>query len=152
MASRTLDTVPCQQAGWGGRSFTPAIQHLLLSSAGSAGRWKINANDIYHRYPYGAYYGLILCIVLIIVQFYLSVWPLGGSPSAKGFFANYVSVILIVVMWLGARLYYRGRWWVDLDTIDLDAGRRFYNENDAEKVPIRGFVGAVKKGAGFVFN
>lgn len=93
-----------------------------------------------------------LCILLIIVQFYLAVWPLDAEQGAETFFKNYVSVVLIVVLWLGARIYYRGRWWVDLDAIDLDAGRRFYRNNDAEKPPIKGFKGALKKGVGFVFH
>ena len=86
------------------------------------------------------------------MQFYLAVWPLGAEQGAETFFANYVSVILIVVLWLGARMYYRGRWWIDLDSIDLDAGRRFYKDNDAEKAPAKGFKGALKKGVGFVFS
>lgn len=57
-----------------------------------------------------------------------------------------------MVLWLGARMYYRGRWWIDLDGIDLDDGRRFYNDNDVEKPPAKGFKGALKKGVKFVFN
>lgn len=47
---------------------------------------------------------------------------------------NYVSVVAIVVLYLGARLYYRGPWWVDISKIDLDFGRRFYTDaQDMEK-------------------
>ncbi|KAJ1325447.1 hypothetical protein MN608_08639 [Microdochium nivale] len=106
-------------------------------------------------YPYGAWYGLTLCIVLIIVQFYLAVWPLDSDPSPTGsvedFFANYVSVVICIVLWLGARAYYRGGWWVKLESIDLDEGRRFYEE-DPEKAPIKGAWGHTKKAAGYVFN
>ncbi|KAI1215140.1 amino acid permease/ SLC12A domain-containing protein [Annulohypoxylon truncatum] len=102
-------------------------------------------------YPYGPWWGLVMCVLLIIVQFYLSVWPLGDAPSAENFFANYISIILIVVMWLGARLYYRGRWWIDLDTINLDEGRRFYGA-DVEKVEAKGALGKAKKVIGAVLN
>ncbi|KAI0001397.1 amino acid permease/ SLC12A domain-containing protein [Xylariaceae sp. FL0662B] len=102
-------------------------------------------------YPYAPYWGLIMCILLIIVQFYLSVWPLGDSPSAKNFFANYLSVVAIVVLWLGARVYYRGSWWVDLDTIILDEGRRFY-KNDPEKAGPVGAKGRAKKVLEFIFK
>lgn len=88
---------------------------------------------------------------MIIVQFYLAVWPLDDSPSAKNFFANYVSVIVIVVLWLGARAYYRGRWWVDLDTINLDEGRRFYG-GDVEKVEAKGVMGKAKKAFGAIID
>ncbi|KAF2645122.1 hypothetical protein P280DRAFT_487584 [Massarina eburnea CBS 473.64] len=90
-------------------------------------------------YPYAAWWGLIWCIFLIGVEFYLSVWPLGKKPSAKGFFANYVSVIVVLVCYLGARVYYRGPWWVDTRTIDLDASRRFYVNADVEKAKKKGF-------------
>ncbi|KAI0159904.1 amino acid permease/ SLC12A domain-containing protein [Hypoxylon sp. FL1284] len=104
-------------------------------------------------YPVGPWWGLIMCIILIIVEFYLAVWPLGDSPSAKTFFANYVSVILIVVLWLGARVYYGGRWWVDLDSIDLDEGRRFYKKDVESTEPkARGLKGIAKKTVGAIFN
>lgn len=106
-------------------------------------------------YPYGAWYGLALCILLIIVQFYLAVWPLDDDPrptgQAKDFFANYISIILCIVLWLGARIYYRGAWWVNLESIDLDEGRRFY-VGDVEKAPAKGFAGKSKRALAFVFN
>lgn len=97
-------------------------------------------------YPLGPWWGLIMCFLLIIVQFYLSVWPLGKSPNAVDFFANYISVIVIIVLWLGARAYFRGRWWVDIDSIELDEGRRFY-KSDAELAEPKatGFKGVATK-------
>ncbi|KAI1076608.1 amino acid permease/ SLC12A domain-containing protein [Whalleya microplaca] len=102
-------------------------------------------------YPYAPYWGLIMCILLIIVQFYLSVWPLHDSPSAENFFANYLSVVAIVILFLGARVYYRGSWWVDLDTIQLDEGRRFYRD-DVEKVEPRGPKGVAQKVMGAILR
>lgn len=85
-------------------------------------------------YPWSAWWGVGCCVVVMIIEFYLSVWPPGESSSAEFFFANYVSVILIIALWLGARLYYRGPWLVPLESINLDAGRRFYVDvQDEEK-------------------
>jgi amino acid transporter len=101
--------------------------------------WKIQGrspDDLPWRswtYPWGAIWGLSWCIILLIVEFYLAVWPLGADPSAENFFANYVSVPAIIVLYLGARIYYRGPWWVDASTIDLDENRRFYKAADVEK-------------------
>ncbi|EXJ86295.1 hypothetical protein A1O1_06665 [Capronia coronata CBS 617.96] len=105
-------------------------------------------------YPYTAWFGLIMCIVLIIVQFYLAIWPLGGPyGDPETFFANYVSVILILVLYIGAKCYYRGRRWVDLSTVDLDNGRRFYvDEADKEKGAKKGFKGVAQKAVGAIFN
>ena len=103
-------------------------------------------------YPYGAWWGLSWCIILIIVEFYLAVWPLGSTPSAKGFFSSYVSVIVIVVLYLGARLYYRGPWWIRLTEIDLDTDRRFYMEDEREKISKQGFRYKTEKVLATLFN
>ncbi|KAJ9139385.1 Amino acid transporter [Pleurostoma richardsiae] len=112
--------------GWG----MICLSHIRMRHA-----WKVQGRDRSDlpwrswTFPWAAWWGLAWCILLIIAEFYLSLWPLGGSPDAETFFANYVSVVAIVVIWLGARIYYRGPWWVDTKTIDLDEGRRFYTEH-----------------------
>lgn len=95
-------------------------------------------------------WGLSMCIVLIIVQFYLALWPLGGTTNAKDFFANYVSIIVVIFIYLGARAYYRGAWFVALKDIDLDHGRRFYLQADPERA--KGAKGAMQKVVGVIFN
>ncbi|KAK7531685.1 amino acid permease/ SLC12A domain-containing protein [Phyllosticta citribraziliensis] len=78
-------------------------------------------------FPYAAWWGFVWCVILIVVEFYLAVWPLGEKSSVKTFFANYVSIVLVVVLYLGAKIfYYRGPLLVDLKTVNLDEGRRFY--------------------------
>ncbi|KAF7168362.1 hypothetical protein CNMCM6106_003600 [Aspergillus hiratsukae] len=105
-------------------------------------------------YPVGAWWGLFWCILLIIVEFYLSVWPMGGTPSAKTFFSNYVSVVAVIVIYIGAMIYYKGPLLNDARTIDLDQFRRFYvdhrdEEAKAEKTVVRKYL---SKGVGFIFN
>ena len=105
-------------------------------------------------YPVGAWWGLFWCILLIIVEFYLSVWPLEGNPSAKTFFSNYVSVVAVIVIYIGAMIYYKGPLLNDARTIDLDKFRRFYvdhhdEEAKAEKTGVKKYL---SKGLGFVFN
>lgn len=63
---------------------------------------------------------------MVVALFYLAVWPLGETPNATNFFATYLTVIAFVVLYLGAKIYYRGRRWVDLRTIDLDKDMRLY--------------------------
>ena len=94
--------------------------------------WKTNA------YPYATWWALIWCILLIILELYLSVWPLHGTTSAKNFFANYISVIAVVVIWIGAQIWYRCPIWVDASAVDLDMSRRFYADHvDEEATPVR---------------
>lgn len=98
-------------------------------------------------YPWSAWWGVIACVVVIIIEFYLAVWPLGEVTSAENFFANYVSVLLILFLYLGARLYYRGPWLIPLESIKLDEGRRFYADmHDEEKPQPKKSVKGVMKG------
>lgn len=130
------------------------LSHIRMRYA-----WKLQGRDVADlpwktwTFPYGAYWGLAWCILLIIAEFYLSVWPMGEKTTAKTFFANYVSVVAIVVIYIGAKVYYRGRLWVDASTIDLDAPRRFYSERDEEaKTEKKGVAKYAAKVVGVITN
>ncbi|KAL4866541.1 hypothetical protein BDV12DRAFT_210378 [Aspergillus spectabilis] len=115
--------------GWG----CICLSHLRMRYA-----WKVQGReekDLPWRtwtYPYASWWGLSWCIILIVAEFYLSVWPLNQKPSVREFFANYVSVIVIVVVYAGARWWFGGPWWVNSAGIDLDGPRRFYIQEDEE--------------------
>ena len=115
--------------------------------------WKIQGRSVADlpwrswAYPYSAWWGLIWCIVLIIIEFYLSIWPLHGKSSAKNFFANFISAIAVVFIWIGAQIWYRCPLWADANEINLDEFRRFYVDRvDEEAVPTRlGMKKAISK-------
>ena len=124
--------------GWG----MICLSHIRFRWA-----WKLQGRDPSElpwkswTYPYAAWFGLTMCIVLIIVQFYLAVWPLGVAPNAEDFWARYISVPLIIVLYIIGKLMYKTPKWVDLSTVDLDYGRRFYADEGPEKkgnVMVRG--------------
>ncbi|KAE8369351.1 amino acid permease/ SLC12A domain-containing protein [Aspergillus caelatus] len=131
------------------------LSHLRMRYA-----WKIQGRDVCDlpwkswTFPYAAIWGLVWCILLIIAEFYLSLWPLKGQTTAKNFFANYVSVVAIIVIYIGAKIYYRGPFWVDARTIDLDGLRRFYvKTGDEESVEDKtGAMRHVSKAVRFLFN
>ncbi|KAB8236656.1 hypothetical protein ETB97_008943 [Aspergillus alliaceus] len=131
------------------------LSHLRMRYA-----WKVQGRDASDlpwkswTFPYGAIWGLFWCFLLIIAEFYLSLWPLKGQTTAKNFFANYVSVVAIVVIYIGAKIYYRGPFWVDARTIDLDGPRRFYAKTADEETAgdKKGALRYVSKAANFVFN
>lgn len=135
--------------GWG----LICLSHIRMRHT-----WKIQGRSVSDlpwkswTFPYAAWWGLSWCVILMVVEFYLAVWPLHEKSSAKMFFANYVSVIVIVVIYLGARTYHRGPWWVDASTIDLDDQRRFYADHGAEKARRKGFAGRASRVVGFIFN
>lgn len=146
--SKWIPVFDCRLAAY---HFPVCLSHIRFRAA-----WKLQGRDASElpwktwTWPYAAWFGLIMCIVLIIVQFFLAVWPLGGSPNAEDFFANYVSVLLILVLYIGAKFYYRGRRWVDISTIDLDYGRRFYIDSRDQEAGLK--KGAARKTLGFIFN
>lgn len=124
------------------------LSHIRMRHA-----WKVQGRAVSElpwktwTFPWAAWWGLIWCIILVVAEFYLAVWPLDGPMSAENFFANFVSIIAGVVIYLGARVYYiiteKQPWWVDARTINLDEGRRFYSQaamDDAE-------AGDIKKSA-----
>ncbi|KAF7532704.1 hypothetical protein G7054_g7729 [Neopestalotiopsis clavispora] len=80
--------------------------------------------------PYSAWWGLISSVLLMVVQFYLAVWPYDEKSSAEIFFATFLSVPAILVLYIGAQVYYRGPIVANLSTVDLDEGRRFYSQID----------------------
>ncbi|OJJ03416.1 hypothetical protein ASPVEDRAFT_134054 [Aspergillus versicolor CBS 583.65] len=83
--------------------------------------------------PYAQWWGLAWCIILIILELYLSIKPLGERTSAKHFFANFVSIIAVLVAWILAQIWYRCPIWIHAGEVDLDEFRRFYADRDDEE-------------------
>ncbi|SGZ58138.1 CIC11C00000002445 [Sungouiella intermedia] len=81
--------------------------------------------------PFIAYYGFILCFILVFVQGYSVFFAFNVSD----FFVYYVSVILFAVTWLIAHIYFNGKnsWRLStlllpLDECDIDTGVRDVDE------------------------
>lgn len=81
--------------------------------------------------PFIAYYGFILCFILVFIQGYSVFFAFNVSD----FFVNYVSVILFAVTWLIAHIYFNGKnsWRLStlllpLDECDIDTGVRDVDE------------------------
>ncbi|KAG7661577.1 uncharacterized protein J8A68_004946 [[Candida] subhashii] len=73
----------------------------------------------------GAYWGLILNVVVVCLQFWIAVFPLGGSPSAEVFFNNFLTVPVIIVFYVGHKLWTRNwKLFIRAKDIDIDTGRR----------------------------
>ncbi|KAL5046765.1 hypothetical protein BDW71DRAFT_197413 [Aspergillus fruticulosus] len=120
--------------GWG----MICLSHLRFRYA-----WKTQGRDAAHlpwrtwAHPWAPWWGLIWCILLICVELWLSIWPLNERTSVQNFFANFISVVAVFIIWVGAQIWYRCPLWVNATEIDLDACRRFYADNiDEEAVPV----------------
>lgn len=73
---------------------------------------------------WGSYYGFVLNTLVLIAQFWIALFPLGAKPNAYDFFLSYLGFPVILVSWLGYKLWKRD--WtllIPAKDIDLDAGR-----------------------------
>ncbi|GEQ67429.1 hypothetical protein JCM33374_g1094 [Metschnikowia sp. JCM 33374] len=81
---------------------------------------------------WGSYYATICLIVVLGLQFWVSLFPLHSKPDATVFFQNYLGAVIVLVFYLGHKLYTRKlNTIVPLETMDLDTGR---GETDFEKL------------------
>ncbi|GFP67999.1 general amino-acid permease GAP1 [Saccharomyces cerevisiae] len=74
---------------------------------------------------WGSYWGLFMVIIMFIAQFYVAIFPVGDSPSAEGFFEAYLSFPLVMVMYIGHKIYKRNwKLFIPAEKMDIDTGRR----------------------------
>jgi amino acid transporter len=73
----------------------------------------------------GSWIGLGLNILCLIAQFYVALFPIGGKPNAEAFFESYLAAPVVIMFFVGYKLYYR-QWslGVKLSEISIDEGRR----------------------------
>ncbi|KAK8024887.1 Amino-acid permease INDA1 [Apiospora arundinis] len=73
---------------------------------------------------YGSWLGLFLIVVVLVVQFYTAICPVGGGYNdAAGFFKAYLALPVLLVFWAGGFLWKRTGW-LTMSQIDVDSGRR----------------------------
>ncbi|BGP15258.1 hypothetical protein JCM10213_001609 [Rhodosporidiobolus nylandii] len=96
--------------------------------------WKHNGHSI-DELPframggvYGSWCGFILVVIVLIAQFYIAVWPIGGrSPdpaqAASDFFLVYLAAPVLIFFWLCAYIKNRTLPY-KVHEIDIDTGRK----------------------------
>lgn len=75
---------------------------------------------------YGAWYGVGLNTLVVIAQFWIAIWPVGGKPNASNFFEAFLGAPVILVVYIGHKIY-AGNWSkpiIRAKDIDIDIGRR----------------------------
>ncbi|KAH8801738.1 amino acid permease/ SLC12A domain-containing protein [Xylogone sp. PMI_703] len=88
----------------------------------------------------GSWVGLILNILCLIAQFYVALFPIGGSPDPQTFFESYLAAPIVLALFVGYKIYQRTwKFGVNLHDINIDEGRRemdldaFHEELAAER-------------------
>lgn len=79
----------------------------------------------------GSYFGFCLNCLVLVAQFWVGAWPIGYesmSPSdlAQNFFLAYLAVPIVLISYIGHKLYYRSSL-VLISDMDIDTGRRDFN-------------------------
>ncbi|WVF72539.1 hypothetical protein IAT40_007356 [Kwoniella sp. CBS 6097] len=104
------------------------ITHIRFRKA-----WKVQGHSV-EELPftalggvYGSYLGASLIILVLIAQFYIGIWPIGGTESAgeaaQSFFLSYLAFPIVIGFYIGGYLWKRTlpR---KASEIDLDTGRK----------------------------
>ncbi|AET40427.1 amino acid permease GAP1 Ecym_6021 [Eremothecium cymbalariae DBVPG len=74
---------------------------------------------------WGSYYSVFLIIVVLILQFWIALFPGHQKPSASNFFKAYLSMPIAVAMYLGHKIYTKNwKLLIDPKYMDIDTGRR----------------------------
>ena len=78
----------------------------------------------------GSLYGATLNTLVLIAEFWVSLFPLGEPSSAEGFFQNYLGFVVLLLFYLGHKIW-KNNWilCIRAKNIDVDVGRR---ETDLE--------------------
>ncbi|KAK8258249.1 amino acid permease/ SLC12A domain-containing protein [Phyllosticta capitalensis] len=78
----------------------------------------------YDRFaPFTQYVGLLVIFLIMVMEFYLALWPFGGKPSAEGFFSTYIAAPLFVID------YFAYKWWYKTKIVkpeDMDFTEAFH--------------------------
>ncbi|KAF5213253.1 glyceraldehyde-3-phosphate dehydrogenase 1 [Clavispora lusitaniae] len=73
----------------------------------------------------GSYFGLIFNILVLIAQFWIAVWPVGGKPNANDFFQSYLSAPVVLAFYLGHKIWKKNwKLYIKVEDLDIDTGRR----------------------------
>jgi len=91
--------------------------------------WKYNGRTL-EELPFraalgvwGSWFGFLFCVLVLIAQFYVALFPIGGDTSAYNFFLTYLAGPVVLAFFLFWWAIKRDSW-VKLHEIDIDTGRR----------------------------
>lgn len=82
---------------------------------------------------FGSYSGMIILLLVIVGEIWVSIWPIGDGADVVTFWQNCLSLPLMILMWFFYKLFTKSfnNLYVKLEDIDLDTGTR---EMDIEVV------------------
>ncbi|KAI5964339.1 uncharacterized protein KGF55_002281 [Candida pseudojiufengensis] len=77
---------------------------------------------------WGAYYGLIMNIVVLCLQFWLALFPIGKSPSATTFFQTYLAAVIVAIFYIVHKIWTKNwKLYIKANEIDLNNGKSIFD-------------------------
>ncbi|KAK1035649.1 hypothetical protein LTR33_016442, partial [Friedmanniomyces endolithicus] len=93
--------------------------------------WKAQGrtlDEIPYRAPFGvagSIVGCVLACLCLMATFYTASYPIGGSPDASAFFQSYLTALVIIVLYVGWKVYTRdATFFIRAKDMDLITGLR----------------------------
>jgi yeast amino acid transporter len=74
----------------------------------------------------GSWVGLMLCILCLMAQLYVALFPIGGSPNVSAFFQAYLAAPIILAFYIFWKVFKQTRF-IRADEVDLISGRHELN-------------------------
>lgn len=84
----------------------------------------------------GSYIGLIICIAVFGLQWWTSLFPLNSSPNARIFFQADLSVPIVIIMYVGHKIYTKSPLYIKLEDMDITSGTRAVTEETIREAEI----------------
>ncbi|MCJ1309223.1 hypothetical protein MMC25_002880 [Agyrium rufum] len=97
----------------------------------------------------GSYIGFVLNVLALIATFYVSLFPIGGTPNASSFFQQYLAAVIVIALYIFWKVYsyFTGSEMVlyqRASTMDVDTGRREMDW-DPDDVEVKSFKNLPKR-------
>lgn len=101
------------------------LSHIRFRSAMAAQNRSLNELPFVSQCGvWGSYYGFAINMLVLVAQFWIALFPLGGTPNAYDFFLSYLGLPVILLSWLGYKIWKKD-WtlFIRSKDIDVDTGR-----------------------------
>ena len=80
---------------------------------------------------YGAYFSMLINVLILMAQFYVGLYPINGkSLNASTFFQAYLAVPIVLVFYVGHKLWTKNwSWYIKAKDIDITTGRNIVDSD-----------------------
>lgn len=114
---------------WGSISLNHIMQRIAMKKQGRS------TKEQYYNSPFGIIGSVIslgITLAILGLQVWIAIWPIGLSPNATSFFEVWLSLPIVLVFFIGHKLWYRNKP-VNPATVDLVTAARIKTPEEIER-------------------